>query len=87
MLLFRSEEHVERWNERRGTPAGAIFSPQQGWRLARAWFGDRLSPDWRRRSSEEAKVIFDGIGLTGAFWDLDPAVEVSPTSTVDTPDP
>jgi hypothetical protein len=87
MLLFRSEEHVERWNERRGTPAGATFSPQQGWRLARGWFGDRLSPDWRRKSSEEAKAIFDAIGLTGAFWDLDPAVDVSSMGTVDTPDP
>jgi hypothetical protein len=87
MLLFRSEEHVERWNERRGTPAGATFTPQQGWRLARAWFRDRLSPDWRRKSPEEAKAIFDEIGLTGAFWDLDPAVEVSSTGTLDTPDP
>lgn len=87
MLLFRSEEHVARWNERRGTPAGATFTPQQGWRLARAWFRDRLSPDWRRKSPEEAKAIFDEIGLSGPFWDLDPAVEVSSTSTLDTSDP
>jgi len=87
MLLFRSEEHVARWNEGRGTPAGATFSPQDGWSLARAWFGDRLSPEWRRKSPEEAKAIFDSIGLTGAFWNLDPAVEVSSTGAVDTSDP
>jgi len=87
MLLFRSEEHVERWNERRGTPAGAAFTPEQGWRLASAWFHDRLSPEWRRRSPEEAKAVFDAIGLSGAFWDLDPAGEVSSTGTLDTSDP
>jgi hypothetical protein len=87
MLLFRSEEHVERWNEHRGTPAGATFTPRDGWNLARAWFDDRLSPEWRRKSPEEAKAIFDAIGLTGAFWDLDPPVEVSSTGAGDTPDP
>jgi hypothetical protein len=78
---------VERWNEQRGTPTGATFSPEQGWRLARAWFHDRLSPDWRRRSREGSKAVFDAIGLSGAFWDLDPASEVSSTSTLDISDP
>ena len=87
MLLFRSEEHVERWNEQRGTRAGATFTPQQGWSLASAWFHDRLSPDWRRKSPEEAKAIFDAVGLTGGFWDLDPAGQVSSAGTLDTADP
>jgi hypothetical protein len=69
MLLFRSEDHVTRWAEVRQTGIGATFTPQQGWQLATAWFGDRLSPDWRRRTPEEARTIFEGIGLTGPFWD------------------
>jgi len=70
MLLFRSEEHVERWSEGQRTPIGATFTAQQGWRLATAWFHDRSSPDWHRRTPEEARTIFDEIGLTGSFWDL-----------------
>ena len=70
MLLFRSGEHVERWTEARAIPTGGVLSPQQGWRLARAWFDDRLSPDWRRPMPEEARRIFDDIGLTGPFWQL-----------------
>jgi hypothetical protein len=69
MLLFRSEEHVARWTEERGTAIGATLTPQQGWQLATAWFENRLSPDWRRRTSDEARAVFDGIGLTGQFWD------------------
>ena len=70
MLLFRSEEHVRDWAEVRGIAPGAVFAPHQGWRLAQAWFSDRLEPAWRRRTPEEAHAIFASIGLTGPFWDL-----------------
>jgi hypothetical protein len=70
MLLFRSEEHVTRWTEPRGATTGATLTPQQGWLLAKAWFTDRLSRDWRRKTPEEARAVFDSIGLTGAFWDV-----------------
>jgi hypothetical protein len=72
MLLFRSEEHVERWTERSPAGRGETFSLEQGWRLADAWYADRLSPDWRRRTAEEAEALFADIGLTGDFWRLTP---------------
>jgi hypothetical protein len=83
MLLFRSEEHVERWAEGRGTMAGAVFTVRQGWALAEAWFADRLAPDWRRRTPGEAQAVFEGIGLTGPFWDLRPS-DVSTPQPADT---
>jgi hypothetical protein len=70
MLLFRSEEHVQRWTEARGSTTGAIFTPQQGWLLAKAWFTDRLSTEWRRKTPEESQAIFESIGLAGPFWSL-----------------
>jgi hypothetical protein len=70
MLLFRSEEHVTRWTESRGATTGAILTPRQGWLLAKAWFTDRLSTGWRRKTPDEAQAVFDSIGLTGAFWDV-----------------
>jgi hypothetical protein len=68
MLLFRSEEHVRRWTERPGNSIGATLTPEQCWRLAKAWYEDRLSPDWARKTSDEAQAVFDSIGLVGAFW-------------------
>jgi Alkylmercury lyase len=70
MLFFRSEEHVDRWCEAKGLPRGALLSIRQLWGLARAWYGDRLSQDWRRKTSEEAEELFEQIGLTGPFWKL-----------------
>ena len=70
MLLFRSEEHAKAWCQRRGLPMGALMSLHQQWDLARIWYADRMSPDWRRRSPAEAEEVFATVGFTGAFWKL-----------------
>jgi hypothetical protein len=36
MLLFRSEEHVERWSAQHGLPRGASMSLVTAWALAHA---------------------------------------------------
>jgi len=68
MQLFRSEEHVRRWCEERNREPGAIFPLDQMWELADAWYRDRLSPEFRRRTPEEAEALFASVGLTGDAW-------------------
>lgn len=70
MLAFRSEAHVEHWCKRTGIEPGAAFPLETAWRLAEAWYRDRLSPDWRRRTPEEAEAVFADLGLRGDFWRL-----------------
>ena len=70
MNLFRSEEHIEAWLG--GRTAGATISVSTLCDLAHAWWADRLSPEWRRRTPDEAEAIFQEIGLTGEFWSLRP---------------
>jgi hypothetical protein len=71
MLLFISEEHVERWCRDWGLARGGTLSLEQGWRLAQAWYGpDRRDPSWRRRSVEETEALLSSIGLEGQFWNL-----------------
>ena len=70
MLLFRGEEHVDRWCRTRNVPRGVTFSPEQGWPLAHGWFKDKLKPDWRRHTLEETEQLFGSVGLTGTFWNL-----------------
>ena len=72
MLLFRSEEHIQRWLAYHDLPPGATMSPEQCWRLAHAWYHSVLDPDWRRRTPDEAQALFAEIGLTGPFWNLSP---------------
>ena len=70
MLLFRSEEHVDRWCADRDLPRGGTMTPDQCWRLAQAWYGDKVSPDWRRATLDEAESLLAETGLTGPFWSL-----------------
>ena len=62
MRLFRSEEQLP--------DGGASMPVDQLWRLARAWYGDRLDPDWRPRTRDESQAVLASLGLTGEFWEL-----------------
>jgi hypothetical protein len=70
MALFRSEDDVRAWCEAHDRAPGALFDLARLWRLARAWYDDRLDPGWRRRSVSERQAILDAVGLTGLFWSL-----------------
>jgi len=69
MLLFRSEETVDRWCEEHGVPRRPVVTLDQLWELAVAWSGNRLTVDSRRPAPDEMVGIFAGLGLTGPFWD------------------
>ena len=70
MLLFRSGEHLGRWLDTRPEPPGATLSVAELWELARAWWSDRLAPDWRPRTRAESQAILDRLGLTDSYWRL-----------------
>ncbi len=71
MLLFRSEEHVDRWCRLWNQPRGEIIALEQVWGLARGWYsGDPRNPDWRRKTLDEAQAYFAELGLNGPFWQL-----------------
>ena len=71
MLLFRSEEHVDQWCEQWQRPRGGTMTLDQQWKLAQLWFDqNRGTPEWRRRTIDEARDVFRSIGLTGEFWEL-----------------
>jgi Alkylmercury lyase len=70
MLIFRSEEHIDKWCKAWRLPRGATLSLEQTWKLAESWYRDRRAPAWRRRTVDEAHAIFHSLGLTSEFWRL-----------------
>ncbi len=68
MLLFRSEEHVDRWCAARGVPRRPLVTLAQLWELAVAWYATRLTPEARRPVGAEIRAIFDRLGLVDPFW-------------------
>ncbi len=69
MLLFRSEEQVNRWCLQHETPRRPLVSLAQVWRLAVTWYENRLTVESRRPDADEMVGIFADIGLNGPFWD------------------
>jgi hypothetical protein len=69
MLLFRSEEHVDRWCRANNVPRRPLVGLDQLWRLAIAWYENRLTVDSRRPAPSEMVSIFASVGLEGPFWD------------------
>jgi hypothetical protein len=70
MLLFRSEEHLERWLASGDHPRGERMTLEQQWILARTWFAGRNRPEWTKRTASEAEDVFRDAGLTREFWRL-----------------
>lgn len=69
MLLFRSEETVDRWCQARGLPRRPLLDLDQLWQLALTWYATRMTVESRRPAADEMVAFFASIGLTGAFWD------------------
>lgn len=61
---------MARWCAERGYASGAILTLDRVWELARAWYGNRLDPDFRGRGAAEAEAILHGVGLAEPFWSL-----------------
>lgn len=70
MLLFWSEEHVERWCQTRSAPRRPLVSLDQLWQLAVIWYANRLTEESRRPGPDEMEEIFTKLGLHGSFWQV-----------------
>jgi hypothetical protein len=70
MLLFRSEEEIDAWCAQHHVPRGGVVPVVQLHQLAQRWYGDRLDPGWRPRSTAQSQAILEAVGLIGPFWRL-----------------
>ena len=68
MLLFRSEEWIDKWCKRNKLERGETLSVNQVWELSKLWYHNRMSLDYHGRNIEQAQDVFRQAGLTSAFW-------------------
>ncbi len=68
MMLFRSEEEVDRWCAATGEPRGETVPVQQIWELSKLWYRNRMDPNFRGRTAEQVVEVFRQAGLTSEFW-------------------
>jgi hypothetical protein len=70
MLLFRSEEWIDKWCQRNHLKRGEVLTVQQVLEIAKPWYENRLSLEFHGRSPEQVAEIFRQAGLTSEFWFL-----------------
>jgi hypothetical protein len=70
MLLFRSEEWIDKWCQLNNLERGEVLTINHVWELSKLWYQDRLSVNYHGRSVEQAEEIFRQAGLTSEFWYL-----------------
>ncbi len=71
MLLFRSEDGLERWLATNQYARGATLTLAQVWELSQLWYHNRLALDFHGRNVEQVQAIFKQLGLTSAFWSME----------------
>ena len=68
MLLFRSEEWIDKWCKRNNLERGEVLTLEQVWQLSKLWYGNRMSVDYYGRSMEQVAEVFRQAGLKSKFW-------------------
>lgn len=68
MLLFRSEDDIEHWCAASDEPRGDAVPLRQVWELSKAWYGNRMAPDFRGRTPQQVAEVFSSVGLASEFW-------------------
>ena len=68
MLLFQSEEWIDKWCKRNNLEVGEMLSIQQVWELSKLWYGNRMSLEYHGRSMDQVAEVFKQAGLTAKFW-------------------
>jgi len=68
MLLFRSEEWIDKWCKRNNLKRGEILTIDQVWELSKLWYHNRLSLEYHGWNAEQVVEIFKQVNLTSKFW-------------------
>ena len=58
------------WCERSHVDFGFAMPVATAWNLGKLWYRDRLDPDWKPKTADVMRAIFDEAGLTGEFWNV-----------------
>jgi len=70
MLLFQSEEWIDKWCARNNLERGEVLTIHQVWELSKLWYHNRMSLEYHGRSAEQVKEIFNQVGRTSGFWNV-----------------
>ncbi|HWA35436.1 MAG TPA: alkylmercury lyase family protein [Cyclobacteriaceae bacterium] len=69
-LIFENEFEINKWCIRHNKPKGEAVKINKVSELAKAWYGNHLSPEFQVKTKDVATGIFRQVGLTSKHWQL-----------------
>jgi len=70
LVAFHQPTDAASWAERHGFVLGEILPLAQIGELAQRWYGRHADRHWSKWTVNQARDIFQAVGLTGPFWEL-----------------
>lgn len=75
MLIFENEKQLDLWCQKHNMPKGDVQQIETIWNFSKKWYGNHLSPEWKKWTIQEAKEMFAEFALTGEIWELEDSSE------------
>ncbi|KAK0660336.1 hypothetical protein DIS24_g3437 [Lasiodiplodia hormozganensis] len=66
--VFKDKAEANDWCETHGFRHGAIMDLDTMWKLSKAWYEDKASYDYNRKTAEEKTELYEGLGMVSDFW-------------------
>ncbi|MEO1229641.1 MAG: organomercurial lyase [Myxococcota bacterium] len=70
-LVFDREEAIDAWCVRNRMDRGEVLTLEHTANFAALWYGEHLSPDWKKPTVSEARARLVKAGLTSEHWRLE----------------
>ncbi|KAK9321099.1 hypothetical protein V1517DRAFT_184841 [Lipomyces orientalis] len=66
--LFASKQEALEWPRKYCFYPGEIMTVKTLWSLSKAWYHDKHTYEYERKTAAEAEDLFNGLGMTSDFW-------------------
>jgi len=70
MQIFSSDTEIVDWCLRHNFCKGDVQPMENIWNFAKVWYGNHLCEDWKKWTSEQAKLIFEQFNLVSDIWEI-----------------
>ncbi|KAG6368754.1 hypothetical protein INS49_002968 [Diaporthe citri] len=66
--LCTTRDEAEQYHERHGFGKGDVMSAETLWKLSLAWYGDKHTYEYTRKTPEEVKELYNSLGMASSYW-------------------
>ncbi|THC97912.1 hypothetical protein EYZ11_002610 [Aspergillus tanneri] len=66
--IFPSKQEALEWPKKYGFYTGEIMTLENLWLLSKAWYHDKHTYEYERKTPAEVETLFNQLGMSSEFW-------------------